>query len=65
MYFFDDEGSLDAEQCSSFLGDGVSMQSTEIGYTEFVLFAMFFFLPNILNSASNHDITIFLNLGMQ
>ena len=43
MYFFDDEGSLDAEQCSSFLGDGVSMQSTEIGYTEFVLFAMFFF----------------------
>ena len=27
LYFFDDEESLDADQCSSFLGDGVSTQS--------------------------------------
>ena len=58
MYFFDDEGSLDAEQCSTFLGDGVSMQSTEIDYGV-CTFAMSF-LPDKLNSASNHDITLFL-----
>lgn len=59
MYFFDDEDSLDAELCSSFLGDGVSMQSTKNWqYGRVLIFAK-------LNAASNHSIFFFfLHLGM-
>jgi hypothetical protein len=55
MYFFADEESLDVEECSSFLGDGVSTQSRTKNWQYGVLHLKIFSLHTKLN---------FFHLGM-